>query len=1202
MSEFDFVVSSLVKPTRMLTIILAGAVAVGAYAAGAPTHIDAVRAESPPRIDGRLDDGCWAQARPVTRFLVYRSGVPSSLRTEGRVCYDDRHLYVAVTCFSEKGAELKGTARPHDAGLFHDDHVEVMIDPGKSEENYYQFCANAHGATWDGSRAKAGAVVDKDWDGGWTAKAHRGDGFYSVEIALPFHTLGLTEKTGAVWGLNITRDAKLPAEMSAIAVGGAFNEAGKFAVVRGIEVDFRKYSYEFGPAKLRTRLNNGRREAVLSTVVRNRTGSPQTVRIDIQRRGEPSTPGQPITLTPDERVDIPLETVQWEPLFSSRSDLYIQPRLTTRAVTVTDAATGEVYARSSVGAAMFGAAFQSVVELLRISVADPWQRDLDPVKTPAVEVTVHAVDTEATDCRLAVALTSRRTGKVMAARIIQDRKAVTKLSFATADVPWGAYEVRAILSDAAGRELVSTLTTATVLPGGEHRIRVLNNLVSELMNADERGLLEGKRIEFMNPRHGWCFFRFTGGALVRLNSEKTPLGRGAAEAMRLLPPGRHTLHIAGTLKSLVVRAIPALVYNAHETTPRIRAFGANMWARLGKTILPHCNTIEALREYPEAHDEWKKAGKCWLANQNNPGREGDRDQAAANAYPYWQSSLGYRASGYDGIQSDEFWSSMFSRDAWLALSRSAARLAEDPKFEGRMFIPFACGVYQSAGGYAFMKTLLNAGWPFSEEWYIGERNDEAESMENIRKRLVDSAEGWEYVLPGSVRRMIVTLMHASLPYCTANTSPAVDFKVHLDRQFQTLANDPVFFGLWGVQPYRANYFDPETLLWTGRLMRHYGIKGHTDRLSEDPYVLRHILNSDFDGGTEHWTLEPATKGSIFVDSFPGYGTMQGRYRAAPGQGDRFLVTKRSAEAPNVFSQDIKNLTPGRLYSLRLYTGDHQNLVQGISQPGVVHGISIRIEGDDPLPRGEHGFQDHFSSIRSAGRFNRNHRFWQNFHWRVFRAKKTAAKLVISDWRTPTEPGGPTGQELMFNFIELQPYLEEALELTATPVTSKPVEQTNSAPPKIVVSEGFETLRKDGTPAGWRGGWRNSNHLEAVSVASEGAFRGKNCLHFKLDGKRTRLLQDSPILYEPGKKYTLSAMVKTKGLAMTSRFGILLVNEGWTWTSPHMTFPAGDSDWQRYSVRFKMVAAANKNTQCRVNLYWDGDTGELWVDDITIVTE
>jgi hypothetical protein len=43
---------------------------------------------------------------------------------------------------------------------------------------------------------------------------------------------------------------------------------------------------------------------------------------------------------------------------------------------------------------------------------------------------------------------------------------------------------------------------------------------------------------------------------------------------------------------------------------------------------------------------------------------------------------------------------------------------------------------------------------------------------------------------------------------------------------------------------------------------------------------------------------------------------------------------------------------------------------------------------------------------------------------VFTARSTTADLSISDWRSPTEPGGPAGQELAFNYISVQPYMVE----------------------------------------------------------------------------------------------------------------------------------------------------------------------------------
>ena len=58
-----------------------------------------------------------------------------------------------------------------------------------------------------------------------------------------------------------------------------------------------------------------------------------------------------------------------------------------------------------------------------------------------------------------------------------------------------------------------------------------------------------------------------------------------------------------------------------------------------------------------------------------------------------------------------------------------------------------------------------------------------------------------------------------------------------------------------------------------------------------------------------------------------------------------------------------------------------------------------------------------------GKFDHSYPFYMNYHWRVFRANAATAQLTVSDWATPTDPGGPEGQEIVYNFLELQPYLQ-----------------------------------------------------------------------------------------------------------------------------------------------------------------------------------
>ena len=93
-----------------------------------------------------------------------------------------------------------------------------------------------------------------------------------------------------------------------------------------------------------------------------------------------------------------------------------------------------------------------------------------------------------------------------------------------------------------------------------------------------------------------------------------------------------------------------------------------------------------------------------------------------------------------------------------------------------------------------------------------------------------------------------------------------------------------------------------------------------------------------------------------------------------------------------------------------------------------HAVEIRIENVEMIQTPHKGLhQLTFESSRGqevgAG-FSRDHQPWLNYYWRIFRAKAPTAKLTISDWTSADEPGGPVGQELIFNFIELQPYFAE----------------------------------------------------------------------------------------------------------------------------------------------------------------------------------
>jgi len=202
------------------------------------------------------------------------------------------------------------------------------------------------------------------------------------------------------------------------------------------------------------------------------------------------------------------------------------------------------------------------------------------------------------------------------------------------------------------------------------------------------------------------------------------------------------------------------------------------------------------------------------------------------------------------------------------------------------------------------------------------------------------------------------------------------------------------------------------------LLRHYAVEGRTDWLLQDPYELKHVADPDFTEGLKHWRIQPADDRAIFADKFEGYGTLEWRYPWS-SYGSTFVVTKRSSKAPNSFAQTIRGLKPGRVYSLKIITGDYDDLKAGKSKRKM-HAVTIDIAGADVL---DDAFDYPFVSARGPKPFTRKHRFHMNYHWRRFRAKAPTAELTVSDWKSETDAGGPIGQQLMFNFIEVQPYLQ-----------------------------------------------------------------------------------------------------------------------------------------------------------------------------------
>ena len=172
------------------------------------TH--AVRVDSPPVIDGRLDDSVWEMAIPVTDLIQTEPdnlAKPTEL-TEVRIVYDNDALYFAFRCHdSEPGKIMKRLARRDEwleAGNDNSDWIGIGVDPQNDDITSYSFIVNAAGVKMD-LFIPDDENYDMSWDAVWDAQVSSDDSGWTAEIALPFSLFQFNSQGEQIWGVELNR-------------------------------------------------------------------------------------------------------------------------------------------------------------------------------------------------------------------------------------------------------------------------------------------------------------------------------------------------------------------------------------------------------------------------------------------------------------------------------------------------------------------------------------------------------------------------------------------------------------------------------------------------------------------------------------------------------------------------------------------------------------------------------------------------------------------------------------------------------------------------------------------------------------------------------------------------------------------------------------------------------------------------------------
>lgn len=175
------------------------------------------------KIDGRLDESSW-NALPWSDHFVDIEGShksPPVHETKMKMLWDEDNLYIGIHMVEP---HIWATFTVRESVIFHENDIEVFLDPDGDTHNYYELEVNALGTEWDLLLTKPyrnGGKAINGWNINGFKKAIHLEGslndprdkdeFWSIEMVIPWKSLSQSgpnftaPKDGEQWRINFSR-------------------------------------------------------------------------------------------------------------------------------------------------------------------------------------------------------------------------------------------------------------------------------------------------------------------------------------------------------------------------------------------------------------------------------------------------------------------------------------------------------------------------------------------------------------------------------------------------------------------------------------------------------------------------------------------------------------------------------------------------------------------------------------------------------------------------------------------------------------------------------------------------------------------------------------------------------------------------------------------------------------------------------------
>lgn len=170
-----------------------------------------LRIDTPPLIDGKLDEPFWYNTPTVTGFKTFTPdyGIDMEEKTIVYQAYDRENLYFGFRCFDDEPQKIKSSVTRRD-NVRPDDWVCINLDSFNDQQALYAFYINPAGI--QGDTRYANGREDPGIDVVWYSAGQVDEQGYTIEVQIPFKSIRFANKEivemGVIYERRVSRKSE----------------------------------------------------------------------------------------------------------------------------------------------------------------------------------------------------------------------------------------------------------------------------------------------------------------------------------------------------------------------------------------------------------------------------------------------------------------------------------------------------------------------------------------------------------------------------------------------------------------------------------------------------------------------------------------------------------------------------------------------------------------------------------------------------------------------------------------------------------------------------------------------------------------------------------------------------------------------------------------------------------------------------------